>query len=105
MGFSLIFEVNTWSTTYLLVPLVLWWDHKQKLYRQFWPSVQCLPIWATVNPILEFIYTGQASFYQERMKEFLRVGKEVPELENTFFEESVVDTYLRHNSGGQVKGW
>ena len=57
-----------------------------------------------LKPILEFIYTGQASFYQERMKEFLRVGKEVPELENTLSEESVDDTYLRHNSRGQVKG-
>ena len=58
-----------------------------------------------LKPILEFIYTGQASFYQERMKEFLRVGKEVPELENTLSEESVDDNYLRHNSRGQVKGW
>ena len=30
-----------------------------------------------LRPILEFIYSGQASFYQERMKEFLRVGKDL----------------------------
>merc|ERR1712126_588311 len=30
-----------------------------------------------LKPILEFIYCGQASFYQERMKEFLRVGKDL----------------------------
>ena len=44
-----------------------------------------------LKPILEFIYSGQASFHQERMKEFLEVGKDlqiieikdVPEEENT----------------------
>jgi len=30
-----------------------------------------------LKPILEFIYCGQASFYQERMKEFLKVGKDL----------------------------
>ena len=30
-----------------------------------------------LRPILEFIYSGQASFYQERMKEFLQVGKDL----------------------------
>merc|ERR1711923_694183 len=30
-----------------------------------------------LKAILEFIYCGQASFYQERMKEFLKVGKDL----------------------------
>ena len=30
-----------------------------------------------LKPILNFIYTGQASFYQERMKNFLEVGKDL----------------------------
>jgi len=30
-----------------------------------------------LRPILEFIYTGQASFYQERMKQILKVGKDL----------------------------
>ena len=30
-----------------------------------------------LKPILEFIYLGQASFYQERMKDFLAVGKDL----------------------------
>merc|ERR1712126_331835 len=30
-----------------------------------------------LKPILEFIYCGQASFYQDRMKEFLKVGKDL----------------------------
>merc|ERR1712126_352744 len=30
-----------------------------------------------LKPILEFTYCGQASFYQDRMKEFLRVGKDL----------------------------
>ena len=43
-----------------------------------------------LKPILSFIYFGQASFYQERMKEFLKIGKDlqiidVPE------EEEMVD--------------
>merc|ERR1712126_723835 len=51
-----------------------------------------------LKPILEFIYCGQASFYQERMKEFLKVGKdlqvkeieEVPEAdENKVVEENI----------------
>ena len=50
-----------------------------------------------LKTILEFIYSGQASFQQERMKEFLEVGKDlqimeikdVPEEENTLIEESV----------------
>ena len=63
-----------------------------------------------LKPILEFIYLGQASFYQERMKDFLRVGKDlqikeikdVPDEENNegireteeneFHEEEVVAT-------------
>jgi len=53
-----------------------------------------------LKPILEFIYCGQASFYQERMKEFLKVGKdlqikeikEVPdEDENKVVGESIED--------------
>merc|ERR1712126_408993 len=59
-----------------------------------------------LKPILEFIYSGQASFYQERMKEFLRVGKdlqikeikEVPnEDENAVIGENV-------ENGGNVEG-
>ena len=30
-----------------------------------------------LKPILDFIYSGQASFHQERMKEFLEVGKDL----------------------------
>ena len=53
-----------------------------------------------LRPILEFIYCGQASFYEERMEEFLRVGKdlqikeikEVPKEENTLSEENVNET-------------
>ena len=53
-----------------------------------------------LKPILQFIYSGQASFYQERMKEFLRIGKdlqikeikEVPdEDENKDVEENIED--------------
>ena len=53
-----------------------------------------------LKAILEFIYCGQASFYQERMKEFLKVAKdlqvkamkEVPEEdENKVVEENIED--------------
>ena len=55
-----------------------------------------------LKPILDFIYYGQASFHQERMKEFLEVGKDlqimeikdVPEEENTLIEEYVNETNL-----------
>ena len=30
-----------------------------------------------LDPILNFIYSGQASFYQERMKDFLKTGKDL----------------------------
>ena len=30
-----------------------------------------------LKPILNFIYSGQASFYQERMKDFLKTGKDL----------------------------
>ena len=30
-----------------------------------------------LKPILDFIYSGQASFYQERMKDFLKIGKDL----------------------------
>ena len=30
-----------------------------------------------LKPILSFIYSGQASFYQERMKDFLQLGKDL----------------------------
>ena len=30
-----------------------------------------------LKPILSFIYSGQASFHKERMKEFLKIGKEL----------------------------
>jgi len=54
-----------------------------------------------LKPILDFIYSGQASFNQERMKEFLEVAKDlqineikdVPEEENTLIEENVNETH------------
>ena len=54
-----------------------------------------------LKPILDFIYSGQASFHQERMKEFLQVGKDlqiteikdVPEEENTPIQENVNETH------------
>ena len=54
-----------------------------------------------LKPILDFIYSGQASFHQERMKEFLEVGKDlqiseikyVPEQENILIEENVNETH------------
>jgi len=55
-----------------------------------------------LKPILDFIYSGQAYFNQERMKEFLQVGKDlqiteiedVPaEEENTVIEENVNETH------------
>ena len=30
-----------------------------------------------LKPILDFIYSGQASFYQERMKDFLKTWKDL----------------------------
>ena len=30
-----------------------------------------------LKPVLSFIYSGQASFYQERMKDFLKIGKDL----------------------------
>ena len=52
-----------------------------------------------LKPILDFIYSGQASFYQERMKDFLKTGKdlqikevkEVPEEEMIDIGENVAE--------------
>ena len=61
--------------------------------------------WLELKPILEFIYSGQASFLKERMKEFLRVGKDlkitqikdVPVEENTVIKENVNEFHLEIN--------
>ena len=53
-----------------------------------------------LEPILNFIYSGQASFYQERMKDFLKIGKdlqikeikEVPE-DNELADKGVDNTH------------
>ena len=34
-----------------------------------------------LKPLLNFIYSGQASFYQERMKDFLKLGKDLQIIE------------------------
>ena len=54
-----------------------------------------------LKPILDFIYSGQACFQQERMKEFLDNGKDlqineikhVPDDENTVIEENVIEIH------------
>ena len=53
-----------------------------------------------LKPILDFIYSGQASFHHKRMKEFLEVGKDLqitgikdlPVEVNTLIEENVNET-------------
>ena len=50
-----------------------------------------------LKPILDFIYTGQASFHLERMKEFLKVGKdlqitEIKDMPDTLIKENVNQT-------------
>ena len=46
-----------------------------------------------LKPILDFIYYGQASFYQEKMKEFLNIGKDLQiiEIKEVPEEEELVD--------------
>ena len=46
-----------------------------------------------LKPILNFIYSGQASFYQERMKDFLKTGKDlqIKEIKEVPEEEEMVD--------------
>ena len=46
-----------------------------------------------LKPILSFIYSGQASFYQERMKDFLKIGKDlqIKEIKEVPQEEYTVD--------------
>merc|ERR1712126_401084 len=59
-----------------------------------------------LRPILEFIYSGKASFYQERMKEFLRVGKdlqikeikEVPDEEEDKIVQENVDSNTQEHT-------
>ena len=42
-----------------------------------------------LKPILNFIYSGQASFYQERMKDFLKIGKDLQIIEIKEVPEAV----------------
>ena len=46
-----------------------------------------------LKPILSFIYTGKASFYQERMKDFLRIGKDlqIKEIKEVPEEDGMAD--------------
>ena len=46
-----------------------------------------------LKPILEFIYSGQASLYQERMTDFLKIGKElqIKEITEVPEEDDMVD--------------
>ena len=46
-----------------------------------------------LKPILNFIYSGQASFYQERMKDFLKTGKDlqIKEIKEVPEEEEMAD--------------
>ena len=46
-----------------------------------------------LKPILEFMYCGKASFYQERMKEFIKVGKDlqVKEISDVPTEDDKID--------------
>ena len=46
-----------------------------------------------LKPILNFIYSGQASFYQERIKDFLKTGKDlqIKEIKEMPEEEEMVD--------------
>ena len=47
-----------------------------------------------LQPILNFIYTGQASFYHERMKDFIKIGKDlqIKEIKEVPEEDEMVDT-------------
>ena len=42
-----------------------------------------------LKPLLNFIYSGQASFYQERMKDFLKIGKDLQIIEIKEVPEAV----------------
>ena len=46
-----------------------------------------------LKPILNFMYSGQASFYQARMKDFLKIGKDlqIKEIKEVPEEEEIVD--------------
>merc|ERR1711983_397233 len=46
-----------------------------------------------LKPILSFIYSGQASFYQERMKDFLKIGKDlqIKEIKEVPEEDEMAD--------------
>ena len=50
-----------------------------------------------LQPILNFIYSGQASFYQERMKEFLKIGRDlqIKEIKELPEEDEMAD--IREN--------
>ena len=52
-----------------------------------------------LKPILNFIYSGQASFYQERMKDFLKIGKDlqIKEIKEVPEEEKMVDIDIGEN--------
>ena len=49
-----------------------------------------------LNAILSFIYSGQASFHQERMKEFLKIGKDlqIKEIKEMSEEDEMADNRL-----------
>ena len=46
-----------------------------------------------LKPILNVIYSGEASFYQERMKDFLKIGKDlqINQIKEVPEEEEMVD--------------
>ena len=52
-----------------------------------------------LKPILNFIYSGQASFYQERMKDFLKTGKDlqIKEIKEVPEEEDIEKVEIREN--------
>ena len=53
-----------------------------------------------IESILQFIYLGKATFYQERMNEFLQVGKslEIKEINSDFgsFDDELIDSAQTH---------
>ena len=52
-----------------------------------------------LKPILNFIYSGQTSFYQERMKDFLKTGKDlqIKEIKEVPEEEDIEKVEIREN--------
>ena len=56
-----------------------------------------------LKPILDFIYCGQASFYQERTKEFIKVAKEldVKEIKDVPEEEDYTDQDFKNTANLQ----